>query len=81
MSRISQGSLGSMKINILRDLYETTEKRLRDRATKIAHDSRECWIAQYQPLLLHSLHTPGTIPILRTRDCAMAPIPHCETNG
>ena len=51
MSRISQGSLDSMKNDILRDLYQATEKRLRDRATKIAHDSRECWIAQYQPLL------------------------------
>jgi|21_taG_2_1085346.scaffolds.fasta_scaffold03242_10 hypothetical protein len=51
MSRISEGSLQQMKSKILQDLYQTTEKRLTDRATKIAHDSRECWIAQYQPLL------------------------------
>ena len=51
MSRISQGSLVSMKSDILRDLYQATEKRLADRAKKIAQDSRGCWIAQYQPLL------------------------------
>ena len=51
MSRISEGSLQQMKSKILQDLYQTTEKRLADRATKIAHDSRECWLAPYQPLL------------------------------
>ena len=51
MSRISEKNLRQMKSKILQDLYQTTEKRLADRATKIAKDSRECWIAQYQPLL------------------------------
>ena len=51
MSRISERNLRQMKNKILQDLYQTTEKKLADKATKIAKDSRECWIAQYQPLL------------------------------
>ena len=51
MSRISQGSLEQIKHKILAELYQAAEKGLRDRATKIAHDSRECWLAPYQSLL------------------------------
>ena len=51
MSRISERNLQQMKNKILQDLYQTTEKKLADRAIKIVKDSRECWVAQYQPLL------------------------------
>ena len=51
MSRISDGRLGDMRQEILKDLYKATEKRLADRAVEIAKNNRQCWLGPYEPLL------------------------------
>lgn len=51
MSQISNGNLQQMRSQILTDLYQTTIKRLSDRAVEIAKNSRQCWINQYEPAL------------------------------
>ena len=51
MSRISDGRLGQMRQEILKDLYTATEKRLADRAVEIAKNNRQHWIGQYEPIL------------------------------
>ena len=51
MSRISDGRLGDMRQEILKDLYKATEKRLADRAVEIAKNNRQHWIGQYEPIL------------------------------